>query len=94
MALRSAVQRFEIIDIFGASGYFPEGGDDALLIFKRMNGVTHMRSKIKQESKWSGVLKTIANPNPGSVWPKTDAANREQQKHGFGQNQDLVVSSP
>ena len=30
-----------------------------------------------------GVLSTMANQNPGSVWSGTDAAVREQQKHDF-----------
>ena len=36
----------------------------------------------------------MANHNPRFVWSGTDAAVREQQKHDFGQNQDLVPSSP
>ena len=57
-------------------------------------GVAHRRSKKKTRFQIVGMLPTMASPNPGSVWPGTDAAVREQQKQDFCQNQDLVPSSP
>ena len=61
-------------------------------------GVAHIvyfkYQKQKQDSNQSEVLSTTANQDPGSVWSGTDAAVREQQKQDFGQNQDLVPSSP
>ena len=47
-----------------------------------------------KKSKQAGVLSTVANPNPGSVWSGTDAAVREHQKRDFCQYQELATSSP
>ena len=63
-----------------------------------MKGVSHKVNfkyqKQKQDSNQSGIISTMTIQNLGSVWSGTDAAVREQQKHDFGQNQDLVPSSP
>ena len=48
---------------------------------------------IKTRFQIAGVLSTMANPNPGSVWSGADAAAREQQKHDFDKNWGLVRSS-
>ena len=67
------------------------------VVINWIQGVAHIvyfKYQKKQDSNQSGLLSTMANQNPGSVWSGTDAVVREQQKQDFGQKQDLLPNSP